>query len=413
MARLLRLLLLLPSSTYRAADFLEAARRLRVELVVASERPQALRGVMGDRAVVLDPNRPEEAVQAAVALAARRHVDAVVAVDDQGVELAARVAEALGVAHNPVAAVAATRHKGVMRQALERAGVPQPEWRLVDPAEGAAGVARAVTSLGPPCVVKPVSLAASRGVIRVDDAAGASAVADRVRGIARAAGHPDEPLLVESYVPGPELAVEALLLQGELRVLAVFDKPDPLEGPYFEETIFVTPSRLPAPTGAAVTARVADAAAALGLSGGPVHAELRVPGGRPVVVELAARSIGGLCSRALRFGLGMSLEEVILRHALAMPLAGLVRESAASGVMMLPIPAAGTLVAVRGQAAARAVPGIRGLEITIPRGRTVVPLPEGDRYLGFLFARGASPHDVEAALREAHACLRLDIRRAA
>ena len=382
------MLLLLPSFTYRAPDFVEAARRLKVDVVVASDRPQALRSIMGDRAVVLDPRRPTEAVEAAVDLARGRPIDAVVAVDDQGVELAARVADALGVSHNPVAAVAATRNKGTMRAALDSA-------------------------LGPPCVVKPVSLSASQGVIRVDGVGGTAAVAERVWSIARDAGRGDAPLLVEGYVDGPEVAVEGLLRGGELHVLAVFDKPDPLEGPYFEETIYVTPSRLPSTTAAVLTGCVADAAAALGLSGGPVHAELRVPDGRPVMLELAARSIGGLCSRALRFGLGMSLEEVILRHALGLPLAGLVRESVASGVMMLPIPEAGTLVAVRGQAAARAVPGIAGLEITIPRRRPVVPLPEGDRYLGFLFARGSTAEVVEGGLREAHACLRVDIRAAA
>jgi len=408
-----RLLLLLPSSTYRALDFVSAARRLNVELVVASEQPQALSGLMDDRALVLDPRRPREAMEAVTALARRRPVDAVVAVDDQGVELAARVAQELGVSHNPVAAVAATRHKGVMRQTLGRAQVPQPEWRLLEPDQDASAAAGLVRELAPPCVIKPVSLSASQGVIRVDDPGSAPGVAQRVRAIARAAGQGDGPLLVERYVPGPELAVEALLRGGELHVLAVFDKPDPLTGPYFEETIYVTPSRLGAPVLEAVGRCVAQAASALGLSGGPVHAELRAGERGPVMIEVAARSIGGLCSRALRFGLGMSLEEVILRHALGLPLAGLVREAAASGVMMLPIPEAGTLVAVRGQAAARAVPGIAGLEITIPRGRPVLPLPEGDRYLGFVFARAATPEAVEEALREAHACLRLDIRAAA
>jgi biotin carboxylase len=408
-----RLLLLLPSSTYRALDFVTAARRLKVDLVVASERPQALAGLMADRALVLDPRRPREAMDAVRDLARRRPIDAVVAVDDQGVELAARAAQELGVGHNPVAAVAATRHKGVMRDALDRAQVPQPEWRLLGPDQDASAAVGLVEELGPPCVVKPVSLSASQGVIRVDDPASAPVVVQRVRAIARAAGQGDAPLLVERYVPGPEVAVEALLRGGELHVLAVFDKPDPLTGPYFEETVYVTPSGLSDPALDAVGRCVARAASALGLSEGPVHAELRAGEQGPVMIEVAARSIGGLCSRALRFGLGMSLEEVILRHALGLPLAGLVRESGASGVMMLPIPEAGTLVAVRGQAAARAVPGVAGLEITIPRGRPVVPLPEGDRYLGFVFARAATPDAVEAALREAHACLRLDIRAAA
>jgi biotin carboxylase len=258
--------------------------------------------------------------------------------------------------------------------------------------------------------VKPLSLSASRGVIRADDPPAAAAAAERVRAILAEAGEDSaEPLLVERYVPGAEVAVEGLLRGGALEPLAVFDKPDPLEGPYFEETIFTTPSRLPGEIVAAVTRTTADACSALGLREGPIHAELRVDRGRVWMLELAARSIGGLCSRSLRFGVGVSLEEVILRHALGLPLRDLRREAAASGVMMLPIPRAGRLREVRGQDEARAVPGIVGLEISIGRDRPVRPLPEGDRYLGFLFARGETPTAVEDALRAAHARLEIDI----
>ena len=259
-------------------------------------------------------------------------------------------------------------------------------------------------------MVKPLSLSGSRGVIRADDADGARAAVERVRAILAGAGVPaDSPLLVESYLPGAEVAVEGLLRSHRLEVLAVFDKPDPLEGPYFEETLYITPSRLPAPVLAEVTRITAQAARALGLREGPVHAELRVEGQSVSVLELAARSIGGLCSRALRFGVGVSLEQVILRHALGLGAAELGRESMAAGVMMIPIPRAGMLVEVGGQEQARAVPGVGGLEITIARGRPVVPLPEGDRYLGFLFARGLTAEAVECSLREAHARLRIRI----
>ena len=150
--------------------------------------------------------------------------------------------------------------------------------------------------------------------------------------------------------------------------------------------------------------------AALRLREGPVHAELRVGrDGRPAVIEVAARSIGGLCARALRFGAGVSLEEVILRHAVGAGLDGLRREAHASGVMMLPIRAAGVLEKVAGQADALAVPGVVGLEISIARGRALVPLPEGDRYLGFVFA-GPTPEDVELALRRAEAALDVVVR---
>jgi hypothetical protein len=247
-------------------------------------------------------------------------------------------------------------------------------------------------------------------VIRADDAEQARSTAERVRGIQAAAQEPPgAPLLLESYLPGVEVAIEGLLRGGRLQVLAVFDKPDPLEGPYFEETLYVTPSRLPAAVQAEIEAVTARAARALGLREGPIHAELRVDGERVSVLELAARSIGGLCSRALRFGAGVSLEQVILRHALGLGLEDLARESTASGVMMIPIPGAGVLRAVEGQAQARMVEGIAGLEITIARGRRVVPLPDGDRYLGFMFARAKSADAVERCLRSAHARLRIRI----
>ncbi len=400
-----RVLLLLPTASYRAADFLTAARTLGAEVVVASERRLVS---IGDAQLTLDLRRPEVAAEAIAAVAAERPLDAVVAVDDQGVRVAALAATRLGLSGNPLQAAAATRDKAAMRRALAAAaGVPQPEHRVVGPSDDSAAVAAEVAL---PCVVKPLSLSASRGVIRADDPRAAAAAAARVRAILAEAGEdPEGPLLIERYVPGAEVAVEGLLRGGALERLAVFDKPDALEGPYFEETIFTTPSRLPGGIVAAVTRTTADACAALGLREGPVHAELRVHGGRVWMLELAARSIGGLCSRSLLFGVGVSLEEVILRHALGLPLGDLRREAAASGVMMLPIPRAGVLREVRGQDEARAVPGIAGLEISIGRGRPVRPLPEGDRYLGFLFARGETPAQVEHALRAAHARLEIDI----
>jgi biotin carboxylase len=269
-----------------------------------------------------------------------------------------------------------------------------------------ASASELASELGFPVVVKPLSLSASRGVIRADDDAELDAAVARIRAML---DDPGEPLLVESFVPGAEVAVEGVLRGGALETLAVFDKPDPLDGPYFEETIYVTPSRLPAEAIAQVEATASAAAAALGLSEGPVHAELRVDGDRVTLLELAARSIGGLCSRALRFGAGVSLEEVILRHALGMPPGHLRREELASGVMMLPIPRAGVLREVGGLEEARAVPGVAGLEISIAPGKSVLPLPEGDRYLGFLFAKADTPEQVEQALREAHAKLQVDI----
>ena len=402
-----RLLLILPSATYRASDFLLAARELGVAVTVASERRAAMAAVMGERALTLRLSDPAVAAEQIAERARETPFGAVVGVDDQGVMAAALGAERLGLPNNPPAAVARTRDKAAMRRAFAQAGVPQPRFALLPCGADVAAVAREV---GFPCVIKPLGLSGSRGVIRANDAEQAGATAERVRGILAAADEPaDAPLLVESYLPGAEVAIEGLLRGGRLEVLAVFDKPDPLEGPYFEETLYVTPSRLPPGVLTEVKDLTGRAADALGLREGPVHAELRVDGDHVSVLELAARSIGGLCSRALRFGAGVSLEQVILRHALGLGLEDVARESTASGVMMIPIPGAGVLEAVEGQEEARAVEGIGGLEITIARGRPVVPLPEGDRYLGFLFARGSSADAVERSARAAHACLRIRI----
>jgi biotin carboxylase len=345
----------------------------------------------------------DRATEAVGALDRRLPIDAIVAVDDQGVLAAGEISARLGLPHNPGEALEATRDKARLRARLAAAEVAQPGYRVVDTPHEARGAAR---ELGLPVVVKPVSLSASRGVIRVDDFDDVEAVTQRVLGIQGRA-----PLLVERYVPGPEVALEGLVHDGELEVLAIFDKPDPLEGPYFEETLYITPSQLPDPSQREVARVTAAAVSALGLTTGPVHAELRVPTeGQAVLLEVAARSIGGLCARSLVFGLGVSLEELILRQATGRALGSLQPAYAASGVMMLPIPRRGTLVAVRGQDAARATPGVDSLEITIAPGRPVEPLPDGDRYLGFLFAHGETPAAVERALRVAHATLDIDIR---
>jgi biotin carboxylase len=264
-------------------------------------------------------------------------------------------------------------------------------------------------------VLKPLELSASRGVIRADDAAGAAAALRRLatllaRSDARMAdASAATAVLAEGYIPGAEVAIEGLLTHGRFRVLAIFDKPDPLEGPYFEESIYVTPTRLDLAGRRAVVEGAQAAMRALGLTYGPVHAELRLNPHGAWVLEIAPRSIGGLCSRALRFGEGVSLEELILRHALGREIDAIEREREASGVMMIPIPARGRLGAVRGVDAASAVPGVAEVRISIPPGQMVEPPPEGGRYLGFIFARGAAAADAEAALREAHRKLSFDI----
>jgi biotin carboxylase len=400
-------LLLLPTETYRAADFLGAARALGADVVVGSNRPFAIAPTMQDRPVLIDFGVPEAGAEAIAAYAEQAPLDAVVATDDQGVLVATLAAARLGLPHNPLGAAQATRDKAALRRALEAGAIPQPRYRRV---ELGADVAALAEEVGSPAVVKPLSLSASRGVILADDAESAVLAAKRARAICEEAGlGPGAPLLIESYVPGKEVALEGILRAGDLEILALFDKPDPLEGPYFEETIYVTPSRLAAATQGAIREVTDRAIAAIGLTEGPVHAELRVDNGDVWMLEIAARSIGGLCSRSLRFGFGASLEELVLRHALGLPLRQRGRRWAASGVMMIPITAAGVLRRVGGQEAARAVPGIAGLDISIGRGRPVRPLPEGDRYLGFLFARGETPEEVEGALRTAHGLLEIEI----
>lgn len=396
-----RVVIIIPSSTYRATDFMAAGARLGLELVIASDRRSTLEAVMGDRSQVIRLDRPDEAAGKLTELHERLPLDAVLGVDDQGVLIASLVAESVGLAHSPVAAVSATRDKARTRQVLTEAGLEQPRWALLTP-DGEA--AAAIDSVGLPCVVKPLSLSASRGVIRANTPGAVLGAIRRVRAIV-----PGEPVLIEGYVTGTEVAVEALASASEVGILAVFDKPDPLEGPYFEETIYVTPSRLPGEVQDRLAAELQIAARALGLTEGPLHAEFRLGIGGPILLEVAARSIGGLCSRALRFGAGVSLEELILRHALGMGLGDLRLDVAASGVMMIPIPVAGTLREVRNLTAARAVTGVAGIEITIPPGQAVVPLPEGDRYLGFIFATGGEPGEVEDSLRKAHAVLDIDI----
>ena len=399
----------MPSATYRATDFSAAAERMGLELVVVSEHRQAMSDSMGWRALQVDLCDPEAAAAAIVELAGAHPLDAVVAVDDQGVEAAARAAAALGLAASPVSAVRLTRDKIGMRRSLAAAGVPQPRFAVL-PAGREPVTDLEEAGLSWPVVVKPVGLSASRGVIRVDDPEALRAAAGRIRAIlAEDGGEEGSDLLVEEFVPGAELAVEGVVRAGPLEVVAVFDKPDPLEGPYFEETLYVTPSRAREGDLAAVQKLVGAAVDALGLTHGPIHAEVRLGPQGPRLLEVAARSIGGLCSRALRFGAGVTLEQLILAAAVGLDLGDLAPARSASGVMMLPIPAAGRLLEVQGVNDARLVPHVSGVEITVPLGSMVRPLPEGDRYLGFLFAAADTADEVEDALRAGHDRLRFVI----
>jgi len=406
-----RVLLLMPTTSYKAQDFMDAAEHLAVEVIVGTDRRQALEGEAPGHTLALDFVHAERGIEDVRRLVSSRPVGAVVGVDDETTVFAARAAAELGLRHNPVDAVRDSRDKFRARQRFAAAGLRAPRFERHSLDEDAASVAAQADF---PCVLKPLCLSASRGVIRADtperfvDAWNTIAA---ILAAERAAGRDGdlEHLLVEDYIPGEEVAIEGLLDGGGLRALAVFDKPDPLEGPTFEETLFVTPSRKPRELQRAAIEETARGCAALGLREGPVHAELRLHRDRPWLLEVAARTIGGLCSRTLRFGAGISLEELILRHQLGRPTADLALERPAAGVMMIPVPRAGILREIEGLDAARELPDIEEITLSVHRGAEVVPLPLGHRYLGFIFARAGSPQQVETALREAHSHLRLTI----
>ena len=387
---------------------MEAARQVGVELTVASDQPSTLAGANPAGLLTLDFSDPKRAAEQAGDFAKAYPIGGVVGVDDDTAIIAAAVAERLKLKGNPVSAALAARDKHQQRRLLAGAGVPVPRFALHLLAEDPAEIAKTVSY---PCVLKPLRLSASRGVMRADGAQGFVTAHGRLKKIlaepeAAACGEPARRYLVEEFVPGYEVALEGLVVNRRLHVLALFDKPDPLDGPFFEETIYVTPSTVPSGLQAAITDCADRAVRALGIVEGPVHAELRYNEHGPWLIELAARPIGGRCSAVLRFGAkGISLEEVILRHALGMPIPSLQREQRATGVMMIPIPGAGTLQEVRGVAEAKGVALIEDVQITAHPGERLVPFPEGSRYPGFIFGRGETPAAVETALREAHSRL--------
>lgn len=413
-----RLLLLMPTTTYRADPFLEAARRMNLEVVVGSDFCQVL-AKEWDIPLSLRLRYVSQAVDEIVDYAREHPLDAVVPVDDYTTEIAARACKVLGLPHNTPEAAIAAHNKYRMREMLSAAGVWCPCFARFDlslPVEEIALEQRY------PCVLKPLLLSGSRGVIRADSPDGFIEAFRRIGRILESAS--DRPpsldpdarrIMVESYMPGQEVALEGLLNGGRLRVLSLFDKPDPLEGPFFEETIYVTPSRLPEETQEVVSDAVQRASTAVGLTEGPVHAELRVHHGEARIIEIAGRSIGGLCSRVLEYGLGVSLEELILRHALGQDVDGVGRKAhsrnpLAAGVMMLPVPEGGLFQGFDGVEEAKKIPGVEDVVVTAKEGDMLTPLPEGAGYPGFIFARGDEPGQVEQVLRKAHGRLRMRVK---
>lgn len=406
-----RVLLLLPTTGYRNSDFLVAAKKLGVEIVAAANYCHQLAPSWGLSPIMaLHFDRPEQAADTLL-----REInatpDAVLAVDDSGVELAALLSERLGLPANSAQAVRRVRDKLAFRRLLQEREFLCPEFHHLPSGEDPR---KLLPELQFPAVVKARRLSGSRGVIRADDPEELMRAVNWARAIQTRADRDAQELglIIEDFIPGREYALEGSLQRGELTTLALFDKPDPLDGPYFEETLYITPSRLPEALQDRIHQEVARACRAAELMTGPVHAEVRVNDLGIWILEVAARSIGGLCGRVLNHLLGMSLEELILRQAVAesVPSLRVAGEGGAAGVMMIPIPRRGIYRGLEGLAAAQSVRGVTGVAITVEPGQIVAPPPDGASYLGFIFARTASPADAEMALRIAHRRLRFDIR---
>ena len=406
-----RLLLLSTTTGYQAQQFRAAATRLEIPLVLASDTCHALDDPWGDGAISVRFQKPRESAGKIREYALHQPIHGVAAIGDAPTATAALIARDLGLRFHSPEAVALCRNKFLARQRYQQAGMRVPWYARFKAASSPAQPARAVPY---PCVLKPLGLAASRGVIRANNEKEFAAAFRRIAALLQ---QRDVKIMreesaawiqAESFIPGREVAVEGLVTGGRLRVLAIFDKPDPLDGPFFEETIYVTPSRLDDAAQQAIAVCTQQAVSALGLSDGPIHGELRLNHDGPWMLEVAARPIGGLCAGALRFHSGeqlLSLEELILRHAFAEPVDDMARESCASGVMMIPIPREGFYEGVENVEAAQQVAGVERIEITAKFRQKLVPLPEGASYLGFIFARGPDPQTVEDALRESHARL--------
>ena len=409
-----RILILASKLGYQTRAFTDAAKKLNLEISFGTDRCHKLDDPWSDNALALHFESPQTAAAEIVAHVGSSPPDAIVALGDRATTAAAYAARSFGLRNNSPESVELCRNKLRQRETLRRASLPVPDFFDFALAENLDAV---VSRAKFPCVLKPLSLSASQGVIRANNPAEFREAVRRIRALLES---PEiqvlrEPnldrILVEGYVPGREVAIEGLLTNGKFRALAIFDKPDPLEGPYFEETIYVTPSRLPQADQAALLDCAARSIAALGLATGPVHAEFRVNDNGPRengqwVIEIAPRPIGGLCAQALRFGgERIPLEELILRHALQMEGSDLNREAAAAGVMMVPVPRSGILEDVKGIELAEKVAGIESICITGRIHDYVAAWPEGSSYLGFIFSRAETPAAAEAALREAHANL--------
>lgn len=404
-----RLLIIAPHGSYRTAPFLQAAHQLGVRVLIASEGKHS---IVSDyaRGLHLDPRDPDSALPLILEEAAQHGpFNGVIGTDDATLELAAAAARHFGLPHNDPHAMRLAWRKDLARDRLQLHGVAKPQHRLLNLQ---SSLAEQIEGFPFPAVIKPIALSASRGVIRVNDLPELLLAAQRVSKMLACEPQLDSyarsHLLLEEFVPGAEVAVEGMLYDGQLQILTIFDKPEPLNGPYFEETYYITPSCLSALQRAELAQTIKAVCAAYGLREGPIHAECRINDLEIKVLEVAARTIGGLCGRLLQFGTGQSLETLVLRHAMRQAIDVEPLQEGA-GVLMIPIPRAGILKRVEGLLAARRIPYIDDVDIQIREGYEVKPLPEGASYLGFIFARAPTAEAAEQALRQAHACLNIVI----
>jgi biotin carboxylase len=384
-----RVLLVASTTGYQVREFGEAARALDVELVLATDRCHIMENPWGDQAAPVRFEDPEPGIEA---LAARGPFDGILAVGDRPACVAAQAAERMGLRFHPAQAARSASNKLLARERFRaHSGMLVPEFRRMRLTE----VEFATVAF--PCVLKPLDSSASRGVIRANNQEEFRAAAARIARLQ------DGDVIVEDYIPGREFALEGIVTGGKLQTVALFDKPDPLEGPFFEETIYVTPSLQTEEIQRRIRETAQAAVTALGLTDGPVHAEMRVNGQGVWILEAAARPIGGLCARVLRLrDPYFTLEQLLLRHALGEDVSSVRLAEGSHGVMMIPIPHAGVYRGVRGLEESRAVPGVEDIVITAKEGQEMLPLPEGSTYLGFIFVRSASTALAQDALREAH-----------
>lgn len=401
-----RVLIIAPHGSYRTGPFIRAAKQQQCEVLIASQGRHSIVSEYA-RGLQVDLADPDQAVATILEEAGKRPFAGVIGTDDSTTEIATRVAGRLGLPHNPVESVRLAGRKDLARRRLSRHKLNIPNYRVLNLRESLAVQCEGIRF---PCVVKPVGLSASRGVIRVDSFAELTPAIQRIEAILEAEGvlaqEERNTLLLEEFIPGQEVAVEGMLYGGGLQLLTIFDKPDPMDGPYFEETYYIAPTRFSVSVQREIYHQVEAACRAYGLTEGPVHAECRINEQGVWLLEMAARTIGGLCGRLLSFGTGYGLEELVLAHARGQRL-DLQRRSDAAGVLMIPIPEAGVLKRIEGLLAAQRVPLIEEVNIQIREGYELVPLPEGGSYLGFIFARGEHVEQVEQALRDAHACLKV------